>query len=742
MAPEPPSPSASSILLPLLGGTSSRRSSLVSITSRKEIDKDALSQALDHIHITASRSETLTSFHDYDGRAPGSKSGPKELVSNGVSGLYNRLKQSVGGGSPVKDSKRPDSSSSVSTQSTAPIINAVPSYRGDGRLAREPKPQQIHKAADVPSVLTSAKVKPPLTPTFAANAQDTVPSPKGVAPDRADPQQPRAEQWDDEGAAADRTSSDVVRLSQDLASSWDRDRVRDAIRNDDRSESATHALARVLSHHEPQSAQSKTTIPGMLVISDIDREDDVSDKPDELDNGVPNKLPVMDAFGVPERRPPMIRVGVSHLPGFDQSRTPSPSRVPDVSSSNSSQVGRGAPSLEPSANLNTGLQRKRTGLRSHAASHSVQPIVPANLRRRVISKEFWMKDVNAKVCFNCGEGFSTFRRKHHCRTCGQIFDAKCTSLVEGRPFGQSGTLRLCKPCEEIILGDADDDSSELSEDGNESIRTPITRRFAITEGTSPTRLDGMSHSLPDGKGMNTPSIGIPASRRNREAKRRSAIIEFDTHPSLARPSSSRSLMSLAARPRSSSHRRHNSRHQLMRPHDDRAPFHQDAAGDPEKRTPLPAFHNDNIIDPDLAPYLSDEDSEGEGELQSLFAAISSDGRGTSPADHDKHGLGGFFAAAVRRSKSKLGERGTATSSVKGVRDDDLTSVSNKHGARLLKRRNPSISSINMQRPSPRHSRSKTLLRTMEHEPQEDPPSSPVQGPSSVAARFVRSSAMH
>nr|OQO31040.1 hypothetical protein B0A51_03746 [Rachicladosporium sp. CCFEE 5018] len=744
MAPEPPSPSASSILLPLLGGTSPRRSSLVSITSRKEIDKDALSQTLDHIHITASKSETLTSFHDYDGRAPGSKSGPKDLVSNGVSGLYNRLKQSVGGGSPVKENKqRPNSSSSVSTtQSTAPVMSAVPLDRGDGRLARGSKPQQIAKPANVPSAVTEAKVKSPLTPAFEAMAQDIVPSSKGNAPDRADTQQPLAAQRDGGGASADETTSGDVRLSQDLAASSDRDRVRDAVLNDDRSESATHALARVLSHHEPQSAQVKTSIPGMLFTSDVDRDGNVSDKPDESNGGVPNTLSVTNAFSANERRPPMIRVGVSHLPGFDPSRTPSPSRVPDVSSSNSSQIERSAPSLEPSANLNTGLQRKRTGPKSHAAPNGVQPIVPANLRRRVISKEFWMKDINAKVCFNCGEGFSTFRRKHHCRTCGQIFDAKCTSLVEGRPFGQPGTLRLCKPCEEIILGDADDDSSELSEDGNESMRTPIARRSAMTEGMSPTQLDGMTHSLPDGKGMATPSIGIPASRRNREAKRRSAVIEFDTHPSLARPSSSRSLMSLAARPRSSSHRRHNSRHQLMRANDDRAPFHQDAAGDPEKRAPLPAFHNDNIIDPDLAPYLSDEDSEGEGEPQSLFAAMASDGRGTSPADNDKHGLGGFFAAAVRRSKSKLGDRGTATSSVKGIRDDDNASVSNKHGPRLHKRRNPSISSINMQRPSPRHSRSKTLLRTMEHEPQEDPPPSPIHGPSSIGSRFVRSSAMH
>ena len=36
-------------------------------------------------------------------------------------------------------------------------------------------------------------------------------------------------------------------------------------------------------------------------------------------------------------------------------------------------------------------------------------------KNKVLNKEYWMKDENARDCFNCGEAFSTFRRKHHCR---------------------------------------------------------------------------------------------------------------------------------------------------------------------------------------------------------------------------------------------------------------------------------------------------------------------------------------
>ncbi len=42
--------------------------------------------------------------------------------------------------------------------------------------------------------------------------------------------------------------------------------------------------------------------------------------------------------------------------------------------------------------------------------------IPRN-RRKVLAREFWMRDENAKDCFYCGDAFSTFRRKHHCRKC-------------------------------------------------------------------------------------------------------------------------------------------------------------------------------------------------------------------------------------------------------------------------------------------------------------------------------------
>ncbi|KAF2765664.1 hypothetical protein EJ03DRAFT_279516 [Teratosphaeria nubilosa] len=436
-------------------------------------------------------------------------------------------------------------------------------------------------------------------------------------------------------------------------------------------------------------------------------------------------------------RPPLYHVGASHLPGFEPSRASSTTDGGDVSSSSTVQNAPQRPTLDPSPNFNSGLQRKRTVLKpqAHAAQPQHTTHVPMHLRRRVISKEFWMKDENAKDCFYCGQSFSTFRRKHHCRTCGQIFDAKCTSLVNGRPFGQPGTLRLCKPCEAMIYG-SDDDSTVYSDDGEDLLlRSPQGQRSSRDFGAG--NLNGPVFSRSAAEEVVTPSIGIPASRRNREAKRRSAVIEFDAHPGLARPSSSHSLISLSRRPRSSSHRRLHSKHQNLRglrpSFDDRAPFHQNLGSENENKSSLPAFHNDNIIDPDLAPYLSDDGSEDE--QPSIMAALDT----ASPGDRDKLGFNGLFATA-KKGRSKLGDRSLAASSMRGTKDDDATCIMSKH-PKLVRKRNSSVGSVTFNRPSPRRSKSNILLKTVESDI-DYRPASPIGLPNSYGSKVVRSASMH
>uniref|UniRef100_A0A1Y1N0Y2 1-phosphatidylinositol-3-phosphate 5-kinase n=1 Tax=Photinus pyralis TaxID=7054 RepID=A0A1Y1N0Y2_PHOPY len=67
-------------------------------------------------------------------------------------------------------------------------------------------------------------------------------------------------------------------------------------------------------------------------------------------------------------------------------------------------------------------------------------------------KQYWMPDSVSKECYECGEKFTTFRRRHHCRVCGQIFCSQCCSQqIPGKIFGCTGDLRVCTYCCKVVL---------------------------------------------------------------------------------------------------------------------------------------------------------------------------------------------------------------------------------------------------------------------------------------------------
>jgi len=428
------------------------------------------------------------------------------------------------------------------------------------------------------------------------------------------------------------------------------------------------------------------------------------------------------------QRPPLMKVGPSHLPGFRPSRASSSDGLSSVITSSTLHARAAAPIEETRRQTQTG-----------SAAHTLPRSTFAQMRRKILDREFWMRDENAKDCFNCGTAFTTFRRKHHCRTCGQIFDSKCTSIVSGKMFGQPSSLKVCKPCESIIYGH-DDDSSEYSDDAGEA---PLYEQDEKAEENDNTEAE---HVESDHTKIATPTISIPMSRKGgSEKKRRSHVIEVGA-PTLARPSSSRSLRSLGGRPRSSSHKRYHARHQHMRQvkHDDRAPFHQ--YHDSNHSQPgLSAFHHDNIIDPDLAPFMSD-DGSSEEEPASLFATLNEDPSTVSSMDGERAGLGGLLAA-MRKGKPRHGDRHAATGGGVYAREPDNASIASRTGTRPPRRRNPSVSSIT-HRPSPRRSKSNTLLRPYTGYGHSGPSSqlgtpqlAPSPAPTSPGSKMTRSGSM-
>ncbi|KAF7302586.1 1-phosphatidylinositol-3-phosphate 5-kinase [Mycena chlorophos] len=96
-------------------------------------------------------------------------------------------------------------------------------------------------------------------------------------------------------------------------------------------------------------------------------------------------------------------------------------------------------------------------------SNSVSKVI-RRIRGEGLSRDYWMDDENCKECYDCESVFTTWRRKHHCRICGQIFCSRCASnIIKGYRFGHDGMIRVCNLCvEKLAKVDEDDDDDRRS----------------------------------------------------------------------------------------------------------------------------------------------------------------------------------------------------------------------------------------------------------------------------------------
>lgn len=103
---------------------------------------------------------------------------------------------------------------------------------------------------------------------------------------------------------------------------------------------------------------------------------------------------------------------------------------PNRSSSRSHRHGDGSSSQQH------GFER-RSRHHGHGGSRSRRPRGPP----------VWVPDHLVVACSCCNASFSLFRRRHHCRACGQIFCADCSKFTKNLDcWGYHGPVRVCESC--------------------------------------------------------------------------------------------------------------------------------------------------------------------------------------------------------------------------------------------------------------------------------------------------------
>ena len=679
-ASKAPSESPVSPSLASLASFRDRRGSVNSIAlSATTTDKEHLSNALDKIHTSASQSNALTTFNDF---APPPVPVPAyehrnsagDIVQQGFSGLYSRFREAVGGGSPTKsvageegkdrrDTHSRNSSvveghaskgsiSSLSRSETASTLSTQQGQNNDmsssaafteTTYARSQTPASS-KATSI-SLMTASKAPATGRQSLATNAKSSVVADPTIAPIIAHrgPVHGSLQNEESFSQSSKRQSMNRSELQAETAALYDpkEGKLPPRTKREDTSSldgSVDTAISPGKSRAPPvptlPTHHSRSPSAGSSMLSPAES----------------------------RRRPVVIdRISRPRSPAYSGSRDSSPERFTAEASTISTSAHNTVyhdsftqdSQLQP--NHTGGLRIPGTALTRDGSSEQVNAQLE-RMRRQVLSKEFWMKDDTVKECFICQTPFSAFRRKHHCRTCGCIFDSKCTTVISGEKFGVQGSLRVCKRCLDVISRRLDGSGSDDSGDeqsfmprffgaphakSGSTTSLPKTKEQEVTVG---------SEDSEDARQLNTPMMAIPATRRMRgESNRSSAVLEIDAAVQLSRPGSSRSLKSMnSPRPHSSAgHKRHHSKHAFLgrtKPlSGDRAPFRKRIEDENAKKPKFPAFHDDNIIDPELADYMSDESS---GDDQgSIFATMSSNDLYTGGLDNERN-----FAPYVNSSR--------------------------------------------------------------------------------------------
>ncbi|XP_053377167.1 FYVE, RhoGEF and PH domain-containing protein 4-like isoform X3 [Mercenaria mercenaria] len=101
----------------------------------------------------------------------------------------------------------------------------------------------------------------------------------------------------------------------------------------------------------------------------------------------------------------------------------------------------------------------------------------------------WVKDEEVTMCMACQDKFTAIKRRHHCRACGKVFCAKCSSRKAQLAYDNNQLNRVCQKCYEL-LKKGSVSSLELSTDSTPTSPKPAVQVCKIHKADEASVLSG------------------------------------------------------------------------------------------------------------------------------------------------------------------------------------------------------------------------------------------------------------
>ena len=384
------------------------------------LDKETVALALDHIHSTASQSEALTTFNEYATPPPSASTSDSRSVTGelqgGISGIYNRFRASVSNNRESTLGPRSESRDALSIGSTEGSTKTSPNLRPANRHQKSNSESRAkldtnvrnHGQALEKERENAAHIgrSSGLNPSSVLENLRNSPSDQlkvGHSPLLLDDRKAQAKSARpfDAGRKDDITISTNVKYGKRIP-----------LRYLDEHEDNASGLPSPVhldgdSFERPQKASQALAPRQSFSVTNLEAGNTVNEGDEKLLRNHYQHLEIplhRSLSGVTTPKPALSRASSQETsvdsPLTMKQSVPAYHRMSQTRSRDMESPTRTHTSS--TLDLQESQDRRVASVFSQAKS-------------KVLSKDYWMKDENAKDCFGCGDTFSTFRRKHHCR---------------------------------------------------------------------------------------------------------------------------------------------------------------------------------------------------------------------------------------------------------------------------------------------------------------------------------------